>query len=192
MTIGGRVVTWDGTHILFTSGMTIDADGAPKAYAPRGSGLQALDNIGNAGHPGNWWALVTDRFGQPLIQGEDDPAPGFYISTTAYQRKGFGIDDPHRYLDSTQVPFIVVPGPLRHMVAPVVLGCRAIVTNLETGRVIEAVVGDIGPDTHLGEGSIRLAQLLGIPADIHGGRDFGIQYTLFPGQRGLDFELMPA
>jgi hypothetical protein len=31
--------------------------------------------------PGNWWALVT-RNGRPIVQGADDPAPGFYVSTT--------------------------------------------------------------------------------------------------------------
>lgn len=194
MTVGGRVVRWDGFAILFTSGMTIDADGSPRAYAPRGSGLRGLDDLDNAGYPGNWWGIATALNGRPIVQDAGDPAPGFYISTTAYVRSGFRATDPRRYLDAETVPFIVVPGPLRKRVAPVVLGCLARVTNLQNGRTCEAVVGDIGPATHLGEGSIALAHALGIPSDPRRGGIAVpcIDYTIYPGVAAPGFELQPA
>ena len=83
----GRVSVWTlspGTAFFYIGGMAIDADGAPTAYHPNGT--SGLDALGNAGRPGNWWALVTDTgtsAGTPVIQGAADPAPGFYVSTTS-------------------------------------------------------------------------------------------------------------
>lgn len=78
----------DGS-IVFMGRLTVDADGAPKAYHPVGS--KGLDALANGGEPGNWWALATDAVdargrptcmsaGKPIVQGPDDPAPGFYVS----------------------------------------------------------------------------------------------------------------
>src|SRR5262245_7223653 len=63
--------------------MTIDADGAPTAYAPEDSGLPELDDLANAGSDDSRWALITDAAGDPVIQGPGDPAPGCGVSTTA-------------------------------------------------------------------------------------------------------------
>jgi Fungal chitosanase of glycosyl hydrolase group 75 len=63
----------------------IDADGSPHAYHPNGS-PPGLDYLANAGKPGNWYGIVTDNqkaSGNPVVQGSSDPAPGFYISSTA-------------------------------------------------------------------------------------------------------------
>ena len=49
---------------------TIDGDGAPNCYHPDGS-PPGLDYLGNAGEPGNWWALATHNkksSGNPVIQ----------------------------------------------------------------------------------------------------------------------------
>lgn len=173
--------------------MTIDADGSPRAYGPRGT--EPLDYLGNAGHPGNWWGLATDGHGKPFVQGTGDPCPGYYVSTTAYQRQAFGARNPRRYLDSETVPFIVVPLALCQAVGPVVLGCRATVTYRE--KTVEAMVGDIGPATHLGEASIAVAKALGINADpkTGGSANIAFEYTIYPGQpariRGEEFPLQP-
>ena len=48
----------DDSAFFYEAGMMIDADGAPEAYNP--DNKSGLDYLGNAGTPGNWWALVTD------------------------------------------------------------------------------------------------------------------------------------
>ena len=190
LTVRGVPIIWDneGVGLLFTGGMTIDADGSPRAYGP--AGTKPLDDLENAGHPGNWWGLVCGINGRPWIQEPRDVCPGYYVSTTSYQRAEFQRTDPRRYLDSETVPFIVVPGPLRRAVEPVVLGCRATVTY--HGQTVEAVVGDFGPASHLGEASIATAQALGIGSDPRtGGVDSGVLYHLVPGQAAPGFELQP-
>ena len=89
----------DGSY-TFLAGMTIDADGANghdgsgrAAYGPPGT--DPLDYLANAGHEGNWWGIVTVA-GRPVVQHAGNPAPGYYISTTSYQREGYAITDPAR------------------------------------------------------------------------------------------------
>src|SRR5215210_1871871 len=85
-TIGGvRVRRRRGEKaFFFVSGMTIDSDGAPRAYHKNGS-PPGLDFLANAGGPGNWFALVTDSSGNPIVQRASDPAPGFFVSMTAIE-----------------------------------------------------------------------------------------------------------
>ena len=76
----------DNSAFFYESGMMIDADGGYHAYHP--DNKSGLDYLGNAGKPGNWWALVTDDgkpSGNPVVQSSSDPAPGFYISTTSLE-----------------------------------------------------------------------------------------------------------
>jgi hypothetical protein len=47
----------DDSAFFYEAGLIIDADGSPHAYHP--DGRSGLDNLGNAGRPGNWWALVS-------------------------------------------------------------------------------------------------------------------------------------
>lgn len=189
---GAPVQQLDDGSISFIAGMTIDADGSPRCYAP--PPLRGLDFLSNAGCPGNWWALVTNAAGHPVTQGPGDPAPGFYVSSTSYERAGFDHADPRRYLDSESEKFIVVPAPLRHLVRPVVLGCRALVRHLSTGQEVEAVVGDLGPASHLGEASIALARAFHLHADPRtGGTDTAcFHYKIFPGEPAPGYELQPA
>src|SRR5215470_12372583 len=88
----------DDSAFFYESGMMIDADGGYHAYNP--DGRSGLDYLGNAGRPGNWWALVTDNGkanGTPLIQSAADPAPDFYISTTSLEDPNYDRTDPRRY-----------------------------------------------------------------------------------------------
>jgi hypothetical protein len=64
----------DSKASLFIGGMTIDADGSPHAYHPDNTGLDNNSNAKNA--KGEWVGVVTVA-GQPVIQGADDPAPGY-------------------------------------------------------------------------------------------------------------------
>lgn len=192
MTVRGEpVFITPSGEVYFDAGASIDADGSPHAYAPKGSGLRGLDDLANAGSPGNWYGLACGWNGQPIVQGNSDPAPGFYVSPTAYRRKHHSPVSPMAYLDSETVPFIVVPGPLRKLVRPVVLGCRAIVSY--NGKQVECVVGDIGPATHLGEMSIACAKAVGINPDARrGGVAGGVRYTIFPGETALGLDLCPV
>src|SRR3954453_23136110 len=70
--------------LYFVAGMAIDADGSPRAYHPRGS-PPGLDFLANAGSSGNFFGIVTDRHGQPIVQSARDPAPGFFVSPTSLQ-----------------------------------------------------------------------------------------------------------
>jgi hypothetical protein len=183
---GEPVILNDDGSVSFVAGMTIDADGGRRTYAPPDSGLKALDYLANAGSPGNWYGLVTDTQGRPVIA-----KSGYYVSPTTYERKEYSNRNPERYLDPETEFFAVFPGPLRRLVKPVVLGCRVIVQDLQTGATKEGVAGDTGPSTHLGEASIAFAEFFGIPSSPKnggvGGRRF--KYIFFPGIAADGYEL---
>lgn len=178
------------------AGMMIDADGAPKSYHPTSS--RGLDAHSSAGYPKGGWRniLVSLDDGPPVVQGRGDPAPGFYISKTSYVHRGFKVTDPHRYVDASEVPFVVVPPQVRLRLKGIVLGCRALITY--RGRVIEAVVADVGPRTKIGEASIKAAELLGINSNPRTGGlvSRSVTYQIFPGVparvNGFTYELQPA
>lgn len=107
--IGGVPIfeTRDGRAIYFKAGMSIDADGAYRAYKIRNLGLDYDDNGKNPCAPnGRWIGVVTDRSGRAIPQGPNDPAPGYLISTTALQDSVRATTDPMRYVDSEAVPYI--------------------------------------------------------------------------------------
>lgn len=81
-----------------------------------------------------------------------------------------------RSLDPTRVPYVVIPdgfqGARLGDLAYVQYGTHA----------AWAVVGDVGPAGHFGEGSSALAAQLGIPNDgLSGGVNSGVRYSFFPG-----------
>jgi hypothetical protein len=165
----------DGPAFYFKSGMAIDADGAPNAYNADDTGL---DRLYNAGQPGQWDGIVQDEDGNPLIQGADDPFPGFYISCTALFDRNKHRSDPARFVDASQIPYIALPGDLAARTGAR-LGDFAFVYSEQTGRYSLAIFADIGA---FGEGSIALADNLGIRSDARrGGSPAGISYVVFPG-----------
>lgn len=178
-TIGGTKifdVESNGVYI-FTAGMMIDADGSPRAYHK--DRTKGLDFLGNAGKPGNWWALATDNKkanGNPLVQQPDDPAPGFYISMTSLQDESKKYADPTRYVNSETIPFIVIPPKFS---ANFKLGDIALAVNTKNNKRCFAIVADIGPMNKIGEGSINLANQLGLRSNPKfGGAENGITYIL--------------
>jgi len=165
----------DVRAFFFISGMTIDADGAPNAYHPDDSGLDA---VANAGAPGNWNGIITDEDGTPLIQQETDPFPGYYISCTSLFDSTKTFTDPTTYVDASRIPYIALPQELADREG-MRLGDFAFVVNLENGKSSYAIYADVGK---IGEGSIALAEGLGVPSDArHGGQSDGILYLSFPG-----------
>jgi hypothetical protein len=175
----GKFAIWrspSSSAFFFEAGMAIDADGAPDAYHPRNTGR---DDLANAGGPGNWWALVTDERGEPVVQGPTDPMPGYYVSTTSLQDTARAASDPRRYVDAGTTPFVVLPWD---QCLGAELGDFAVAANLRNGKLAGAILADLGPAGHLGEGSMALAQALGIDSDArHGGTRCGVVYVVFPG-----------
>jgi hypothetical protein len=160
---------------FFLSGITIDADGAPNAYHPDNTGL---DDLANAGEPGHWEGIMTDGNGDPLIQGPDDPFPGYYVSCTSLSDRTKRASDPTRYVDASKIPYIVLPRDVAAQ-GGARLGDFAVVVNLRNGKSAYAIFADVGT---FGEGSIALANNLGIWSDARqGGRRGGILYLVFPG-----------
>jgi hypothetical protein len=166
------------TAFFYESGMTIDADGAPNAYHPDNIGL---DDLSNAGSPGNWQGLAKNENGEPFVQGPDDPFPGYYVSATALADRTKPVNDPTRYVDASKIPFIVLPGAMARQI-----GARpgdfAVVFNQRNGQSSYAIFGDVGPSDRIGEGSVALAENLGIRSDArNGGARRGILFLVFPG-----------
>ena len=181
-----RIVAWSTPFapegFFYKSGLAIDADGAYRAYHP--DDRLGLDSLVHAGYPGNWWALATDngkRSGRPVVQGNSDPAPGYYVSTTALcDPDNPNSRDPHKYVDAASVPYVVLhPKALRYAR----LGDFATVVNLHNGRISPALVADSSASNlPLGKGSIALARALGVDASPRdGGEDEGIAYLIYPG-----------
>jgi hypothetical protein len=198
---GSDIIEEDDLSVTFSSGATLDGDGAngqfggDPCYAPSSYSGKTLDDIRNAGGPGNWFGVVTDtgkETGTPIVQGLGDPRPGAYVSATSLHLPGadgkpLPHSSPFKYVDSATVPFIVVPPMIIKGVTGIVMGCRAVVTNTKNGKKTEAVVADGGPSNHLGEISVACAKAIGVPTGTThpangGGADApDIHYQLFPG-----------
>lgn len=174
----GQAPIWrlgDGAAFYFKSGLLIDADGAPNAYNADDTGL---DDLFNAGEPGRWDGIVEDENGEPMVQGPDDPFPGYYISCTSLFDRTKHRSDPSRFVDATQIPYVALPHDLAAQTGTR-LGDLVLVFSEETGRSTWAIFADIGA---FGEGSIALAEELGIKSDARrGGTPKGISYLVFPG-----------
>ena len=68
------------------------------------------------------------------------------VSATSYENKSFAKTDPRRYLDSESVIFMVMPKQFRKMSG--ILGCKAKITNTQTGKTVYGlkwiIIDDIG------------------------------------------------
>jgi hypothetical protein len=106
--------------------------------------------------------MATNGRGRPVIQGPEDPKPGYFVSTTALQQPGLDRRTPQAQLDSNTVPFIVIPSTWQKASTPgVKLGDFGVVVRRSTGAMSPAIVGDRGPRKKLGEGSVALHRALG-------------------------------
>jgi hypothetical protein len=172
----------DVKAFVYESGLAVDADGAFRAYHP--NNRLGLDSIEHAGRPGNWWALATDTgkpSGHPVLQGKDDPAPGYYVSMTSLFDSNIPNErNPRRFVDAGSIPYVVLPPKgFKHAQ----LGDFAIVINLRNGKMSGAIVADeSAPDLPIGEGSIALANALGIDTNPRtGGVEDAVAYVIYPG-----------
>ena len=95
---------------VYRSGMSIDLDGAPNAYAPDGKGLHPLDKLTNAysvkDGKKQWYGVYTDKNGNPVTQ-----PSGYYVTSTSLGYTQYSRRDQRRYIDATTVPYFVMPSP---------------------------------------------------------------------------------
>jgi hypothetical protein len=91
-----------------------------------------------------------------------------------------------RSLDPRNIPYIVIPGDFGKTHPGVHLGdCAAVTYKLRTSY---AIVGDVGPNGVLGEGSPSLARSLTINPDPNKGgvSTPSVTYVILPGTKGAD------
>jgi hypothetical protein len=153
-------------------------DCTPDANASNG-----LDDLANAGEPGNFHGILTDKRNVPVIQGRNGPAPGYYVSTTTLADGAYPQGNPLRYVDSTTTNYVALPpSAIKSLGAK--KGDYVVAINWRTGAVAGAVFADVGSDRDddLGAGSIALAKDLGIKGGAKGGgQREDVVYIVFAG-----------
>jgi hypothetical protein len=200
--------------IAFASQMQVNTDGAPDSYHPDDIGITHICNGVSVGPTCTWkaqclpefrqakaegfrgptricfFAMATNASGAPLIQGNTDPKPGYFVSTTALKQPGQSSRTPQAQLDSNTVPFAVIPTTWQRSDQPGPrLGNFGVAYRRSNGKLAYFVIGDTGPRNKLGEGSVALHQALGNDPFVTrngvrralkgiGGRD--VLYLLFP------------
>lgn len=166
--------------------MDVDVDGAPRAYGP--PGMDALDYLSNAhlrgrrGGPVVGYMVEDAPPHRPVVQGPQDPAPGYYVSQTAFEDESVENErDPRRYVDATSINYVVLGKKARTMGAR--LGDFVAVYSQRTHRSVFGIVGDDGNPSG-DEGSLHLLRALGYP--FHNGKhdaveDAEIVIRFYPG-----------
>ncbi len=195
---------------FYEAGVIIDLDGASRAYAPRGSGLEGLDLLGNAvaisdkagrspwlrpprkqtDAPTNplwtptYKSTVRDpRTGASITQAEG-PDKGFYISESSLKDVYHGVLGAPQTDPAYQTDAATFP----YIVLPqrlvgdagVQVGDYALAIHGASGRYSFAQYGDAKNAPVMGESSSALAKALGLRHDRRGGTPRGIVYLVFP------------
>ena len=114
----------------------------------------------------------------------------YHQDETAYYNNG-------NFLNADQDKYIVVPPQVRSMVPPVVMGCQARLTRLDSQKSSPAVTGEIGPSDKTGEAAYCLAKLMNPKVSANSGDSRLIYfYELWPGKAavvdGKKYKLEPA
>lgn len=115
--------------------------------------------------------------GQRSSKCNENTDPWFQPQTAFTQSDG-------KYLNSATLPHIVVPGvSSRWNYKNSGIGGGTVAAVIYQDKVVYAVVGDVGPQAIIGEGSYALAEKLGINPDPRVGGVSGkvVDYILFPG-----------
>lgn len=158
---------------ILTHRMDVDVDGAPNAYGP--SGKPTLDNLLDAHYLNRAdkeiVGYLTDEYSRPILQGPNDPFPGYYISQTAFTDiENQNERDPRRYVDARHIDYVVRGDVARRR--GVRVGDFVSVYSQRTRKSVFAIVGDTGNPTG-DEGSLHLLQDLGYP--FHDGKDDAVE-----------------
>jgi len=124
---------------------------------------------------GNYVCFVSDLDVCTDGSGSSHGDP-YYQSQTAYYNGG-------KYLNADKDHYIVIPPQIRSGVAPVVMGCQARLTRLDSQKTHDAVTGEIGPSSKTGEAAICLAQFMNPKVTANAGDSSLIYfYELWPGK----------
>ena len=174
-------------YFYVTERMAIDADGAPNAYHPNDTGIDALKN---AGYPNGGWKsiLATDpaNSSRPFKQTEGAFA-GYFVSMTTLKDKTREANDPARYVDATSVPYMVFPRTFWKLNGTGDFGDLAVARSLAKSTTTSAIVADAAGDKPLGEVSIKLAENLSgqavNPRNGAGAPSGRFIYVVFPGSK---------
>jgi len=155
--------------------MDVDVDGAPTAYGPKTK--PTLDYLSNAHLQGRrngpivGYLTEDDNPTVPVLQGPNDPAPGYYISQTAYTDKSRTDErDVLRYVDATKINYVVLGNEAKKRGAK--LGDFVAVYSRRTHRAVFGIVADDGNPSG-DEGSLHLLQDLGYP--FHDGKNDAVE-----------------
>jgi hypothetical protein len=148
---------------ITTRRMDVDVDGAPNAYGPPGK--PALDVLLDAHYLNREdqeiVGYVLDEHGQPVVQGANDPCPGYYVSQTAFSDpENDNERDPRAYVDARKINY-VVRGKLAER-RGVQVGDFVAVYSRRTHTAVFGIVDDTGNPSG-DEGSLHLLQDLGYP-----------------------------
>lgn len=128
--------------------------------------------------------------GVPLLQGKNDPKPGYYVTLTSLKKpetEALKGDVQSRQIDATTIPFFVLP-PDVTAAGQIELGDIAAVWYPKSKTAVFAVYGDGGPGGKLGEASAKLHEMLGnkVYAIKNGvkravaGIEEGVTFVIFP------------
>jgi hypothetical protein len=158
---------------ILTRRMEVDVDGAPNAYGPPGK--QALDVLLDAHYLNRAdkeiVGYLIDEHNRPILQGPNDPFPGYYISQTAFTEiENQNERDPRRYVDARNINYVVRGDVARRRGARV--GDFVSVYSKRMRKGVFAIVGDTGNPTG-DEGSLHLLQDLGYP--FHNGKNDSVE-----------------
>jgi hypothetical protein len=153
--------------------MDVDVDGAPNAYGPPGK--PALDTLLDAHYLNRAdkpiVGYLVDEHNRPVLQGPNDPFPGYYISQTAFaDTNNPNESDPRRYVDARKINYVVRGNAAKRR--GVQVGDFVSVYSKRTREAVFAIVGDTGNPTG-DEGSLHLLQDLGYP--FHDGIDDAVE-----------------
>ena len=194
--------------------LQIDVDGAPNCYDPKDANVNkdylnvdlltwkgSLDNVANGGHagkngnPNNWFGVVTDTLdekGTPIVQGPNDPFPGFYVASTSLVDQTKKTHDTARYVDARKIPYLAFPQQVWKEGGPRFIrvsdGHTGALGDLLTAvnpkadaahRYAHAIFADMGgaDDAHFGEGSPALGQKIHAAGVV----EPRIFYIIYPG-----------
>jgi hypothetical protein len=158
---------------VLTHRMDVDVDGAPNAYGP--PGRETLDILLNAHYLNRAdkeiVGYLIDEHGRPILQGPNDPFPGYYVSQTAFTDiRNQNERDPRRYVDARAINYVVRGDKARRR--GVKVGDFVSVYSKRTRKSVFAIVGDTGNPTG-DEGSLHLLQDLGYP--FHDGKNESVE-----------------
>ena len=172
--------------VVYEAGLAIDADGGRHAYRDDDKGLDTIKNACPKDVSKRCYGVLERPPGNKVRQAP--PNQAYYVSPTTLADPDKNETDQARYVDSETIAYLALPvQTLKRMAsaagaAPIALGDLAFVRNRSNGKTAFALFADAGPANKIGEGSIALAEALGIPSSPRrGGATDGVEVVIFPG-----------